>query len=547
MSIRFILHLLLCVFSYTSLSASTYEDAESMLKQLDRIINNRKEYDAQKEQKLNRLKESIPLAGNDSVLYQIYDRLFKQYYNYQTDSAMNYVNLKRKLSGRLTWDCMNDVRMDQAQLFSTMGMYKESIEALEAVERDKLTSEQVERYLQLYSAIYYLISEYSLTTEEQNKYARTASAYSDTLLAIYPKDSPIYQRALAGRFTAQKKYTEAIAILENIPASYQTGHLKGLVAFDLASAYEGMGNKEREVFYLAKSAIVDLELSIKEYISLHKLAFLLYNMGDIERAYKYLNCSMDDAVFCNARFRTISITQTYPIIDKAYRLKAQSEEALRQVLFVSITILLFFLLAAIVYVYRQMQKLRTARQELSLINAKLQDLNRQLSQVNRELSRVNQELSSANSIKQEYIVHYLDQCTMYLDKMENYRRTLENLAITSNLKELFKAIKSEAFIGEEREKFYKSFDETFLSMFPHFVESFNALLREEERLEPKPGELLSTELRIFALIRLGITDSTKIARFLRYSLATIYSYRSKVRNKAIDKINFEQLVEQIQS
>ena len=104
-----------------------------------------------------------------------------------------------------------------------------------------------------------------------------------------------------------------------------------------------------------------------------------------------------------------------------------------------------------------------------------------------------------------------------------------------------------AFIGEEREKFYKSFDETFLSMFPHFVESFNALLREDERLEPKPGELLSTELRIFALIRLGITDSTKIARFLRYSLATIYSYRSKVRNKAIDKINFEQLVEQIQS
>lgn len=543
---RFILYLLLLFFSSAGISASTYETAESMLKQLDGIINNRKIYDAQKEQKLNRLKESIPLAGNDSVRYQIYDRLFNQYYNYQTDSAMNYVNLKKQLAPHLPWDCMNDIRMDQALLFSTMGMYKEAIESLEAVERENLTSEQIERYLQMYNFIYYLVAEYALTAEEQNKYAKAAYAYSDTLLALYPKDSPTYQRALAERFTVQKKYSEAIAVLENIPASYQTGHLKGIVAYDLALAYGGLGNKEREVFYLAKSAIVDLELSIKEYISLHKLAFLLYSMGDIERAYKYLNCSMNDAVFCNARFRAISITQTYPIIDKAYRLKAQNEEALRQVLFVSITILLFFLLAAMVYVFRQMQKLRVARQELSHINAKLQDLNEQLSCVNQELSRVNQELSSANSIKQEYIVHYLEQCSRYLDKMENYRRSLENLAITSNLKELFKAIKSEAFIGEEREKFYKSFDETFLSMFPHFVESFNDLLREDEKLEPKQGELLSTELRIFALIRLGITDSAKIARFLRYSLTTIYNYRSKVRNRALDRIHFEQLVEQIQ-
>lgn len=535
---RYLLYLLLFFLSSVHAFAATYETAESMLKQLDAIINNRKEYDAQKEKKLDKLKESIPLAGSDSVRYLIYDSLFKEYFNYQTDSAMNYVNRKRELAGRLTWNCMNDIRMDQAQLFSTMGMYKESIEALESIERHTLASNQVERYLQLYYSIYYLVAGYSLTAEEQNKYSKAAAAYSDTLLAIYPKDSPVYMKALAGRLTSQRKYHEAIEVLKSIPVNYLTGHLKGLIAFDLASAYEGLGNHEQEVLYLAKSAIVDLELSIKEYIALHKLAFLLYNLGDIERAYKYLNCSMNDAVFCNARFRTISITQTYPIIDKAYRLKAQNEETLRQVLFFSITILLFFLLAAMVYVYRQMQKLRTARHELGRINARLQDLNQQL-------SRVNQELSIANSIKQEYIVHYLDQCTMYLDKMENYRRSLENLAITSNIKGLFKAIKSEAFIGEEREKFYKSFDKTFLNMFPHFVESFNALLRPEERLVPKQGELLSTELRIFALIRLGITDSNKIARFLRYSLTTIYNYRSKVRNRAIDKNRFEENVMQI--
>ena len=177
----------------------------------------------------------------------------------------------------------------------------------------------------------------------------------------------------------------------------------------------------------------------------------------------------------------------------------------------------------------------------------LSNMNEQLQHVNKQLYSVNQELSSANLIKQEYIVHYLDQCTMYLDKMENYRRSLENLSISKDLKTLFKAIKSESFITEEREKFYKSFDETFLHLFPNFVESLNNLLRDDEKIYPHPGELLSTELRIFALIRLGITDSNKIARFLRYSLTTIYNYRSKVRNKAKDKVQFEIQVGQIQS
>ena len=135
---------------------------------------------------------------------------------------------------------------------------------------------------------------------------------------------------------------------------------------------------------------------------------------------------------------------------------------------------------------------------------------------------------------------------MYLDKLEDYRRSLANLAISSKINELFKAIKSERFIEEERAKFYRSFDETFLNLFPNFVESFNALLVEEERIHPKPGELLSPELRIFALIRLGISDSNKIARFLRYSLNTIYIYRSKVRNKALgDKNLFDQEVMRI--
>ena len=518
-----------------------YSDSlRAALQELDLVVDNRKIYDNRKEQKIERLKESISLAGNDSVLYEIYNKLFREYFNYQTDSALHYVFLKESLAKAKHWNYEDELRMNRSELFSTMGMYKEAIDMLEKIDSKKLSTSLLRYYYSMWNSLYGLIAGYSLTQKERDIYYQTSTMYRDSLIPLYSPDVEIYYRLQAGQFIARKAYQEAVDVLKSVPAELLEGHSIGLVAFDLATAYEGLGDTEQEMYYLAKSAIVDLKLSIKEYIALHKLAYLLYQQGDIERAYKYLNRSMADAVFCNARFRAISITQSYPIIDQAYRIKSAQELQLRQILMsISLGVSLL-LIGMVLYIYWQMRKLKVARLDLSKMNEQLQH-------VNKQLYKVNQELSSANLIKQEYIVHYLDQCTMYLDKMENYRRSLENLSISKDLKALFKAIKSESFITEEREKFYKSFDETFLSLFPHFVESLNALLRDDEQLHPHPGELLSTELRIFALIRLGITDSNKIARFLRYSLTTIYNYRSKVRNKAKDKIQFETQVGQIQS
>ena len=533
--------LMLFLWSSCIKAKPVYSDSlRVILHQLDQVLEDRKIYDNRKEQKIDRLKESVSLAGNDSVLYEIYNKLFREYFNYQTDSALHYVSLKENLAKAKHWDYGDELRMNRSELFSTMGMYKEAIDMLEKIDSKKLSTSLLRYYYSMWNSLYGLIAGYSLTQKERDIYDQTSTMYRDSLIPLYSPDVEIYYRLQAGQFIARKAYQEAVDVLKSVPAELLEGHSIGLVAFDLATAYEGLGDTEQEMYYLAKSAIVDLKLSIKEYIALHKLAYLLYQQGDIERAYKYLNRSMADAVFCNARFRAISITQSYPIIDQAYRIKSAQELQLRQILMsISLGVSLL-LIGMVLYIYWQMRKLKVARLDLSKMNEQLQH-------VNKQLYKVNQELSSANLIKQEYIVHYLDQCTMYLDKMENYRRSLENLSISKDLKALFKAIKSESFITEEREKFYKSFDETFLSLFPHFVESLNALLRDDEQLHPHPGELLSTELRIFALIRLGITDSNKIARFLRYSLTTIYNYRSKVRNKAKDKIQFETQVGQIQS
>ena len=198
-------------------------------------------------------------------------------------------------------------------------------------------------------------------------------------------------------------------------------------------------------------------------------------------------------------------------------------------LLLGISVLVLLLIAAVGYLYYWMKKLATMR--------------RSLYDANKQLQAVNQSLEQTGKIKEVYIARYLDRCVSYLDKLEQYRRSLEKLAMASKTDALFKVIRSDQFLRDERKAFYRDFDKSFLELFPHFIEDFNRLLVEDGRIEVKPGELLNTELRIFALIRLGVTDTNRIAHFLGYSLATVYNYRSKIRNKAVgDKDRFEQEV-----
>ena len=477
-------------------STSTNE----ILRQLDKILQKEALYTQQKEKEIDQLKARLTQA-TDEARYAIYNSLFEAYKKYQTDSALVYVDLKEAILRRHPGLApIEEVQMNRVEEMSLMGMYKEALDILDRIDTRHLTTPTLRAgYYHQYRSLYGYMADYCPTAKEKQAYLKQTDAYRDTLTAIHKTtDSNSYLLTRSEQMILRGEYQKAIDTILPAFEAHKTDNIRlaGLLAYNLSEAYRGLGDEERQIYFLACSAMSDIQLAIKEYIALPRLAQILFARGDIDRAHAYLNQSMRDAVFCGARLRTMEVTEIYPIVSEAYKIKERGNQKVQNLLLLCFTVLILFLIGTTIYIYRQMKN--------------------------------------------------LDQCTRYLDKLEDYRRSLANLAISSKINELFKAIKSERFIEEERAKFYRSFDETFLNLFPNFVESFNALLIEEERIHPKPGELLSPELRIFALIRLGITDSNKIARFLRYSLNTIYIYRSKVRNKALgDKNLFDQEVMRI--
>lgn len=502
---------------------------ESLLKQLDESIERKTTYHIEHEKEINELKARLSHSDDTNEKYDLYSSLFFAYLHYQADSALYYINRKLNLLPLLKNPALKDeIILNRAEVMGVMGMYNEAAEQLEQVTPHTLDRHILIYYYQTCRAYYGWVADYTTNQEEKIKYLQKTDLYRDSTLNII---EPGINRDIvrAEKQLVNGKADSAIVVLTGALEKSPDKRQRGYIYYTLSEAYQAQGEKEKEIYYLGLTALTDLKSSIREYASLQKLARLMYEAEDVDRAYKYLNCSMEDAVDCNARLRFIEVTQFFPIIDKAYKLKELREKRISHALLISASLLSLFLIAAIFYLYRWMKKLAAMRRDLS--------------KANEQLHVVNKELEQTGKIKEVYIARYLDRCVIYLDKLELYRRSLAKLAMASRIDDLFKAIKSEQFIHTERKNFYHEFDKSFLELFPNFIPAFNNLLEEGGRIYPKSGELLTTELRIFALIRLGITDSSQIAHFLGYSLATIYNYRSKMRNRAAgNKEKFEQKV-----
>ena len=529
-----IIFLCLCTICMCRLHAADSSRADSLLLKLDQAIKERPIYMEQKELKLVELKRQLHLQIPDEERFAILGTFLDEYRSFNTDSALHMAEEREQIAIRLgNREYIDNARMNKADVLGMTGMYKEVMDLMRNIHIDRLPVDIHPYYYHIYRTVYGLMADYAVTAYEKKLYTELTDKYRDSLLLVNKDNLLIHTLIQSDQYNVRNEYDKAIRLLTDYLALQKDyEHDVAICAYTLSESYRLKGDKEKEKEYLIVSAMADMKTAVREYISLRKLAVLLYQEGDIERAYSYVKICMEDAAACNARLRKLEILEIFPIINDAYQQKTEKQQEQMKWALVSISLLSLFLLLAIFYVYKQMKKVAAARREVIDANKRLKELNDELHLSNAQLKEANHSIAENSYLKEEYIGRYMDQCSVYLEKMDNYRRSLGKIAATGNVEELYKNIKSSKFIEGELKEFYTNFDNTFLQLFPTFVEDFNALLADDEQISLKAGERMNTELRIFALIRLGITDSVKIAQFLRYSVTTIYNYRTKVRNKA---------------
>ena len=368
-----------------------------------------------------------------------------------------------------------------------------------------------------------------------------------------PTSNPVFQYHELDALNAHDN-REAIRINDQWLSHVEKGsHPYALVTLYRYLAYKAENDSTRMMYWLAESVLTDIRNGVMDQGSMWEMANQLMGLNDVDRAYKYISFSSICANRFGSRQRLAQISPLLSVIAKMYKDENDQYNRRQNYTLCIISILALMLLIGVFYVSRQRHKLAIARDDLAKtnrqlyeLNAQLKSLNEQLSITNSQLSVVNHELTDANRVKEEYVGRFMRLCSIYINKIEDLRKRVHKKLKTRQYDELYEMTRPQDFKEEDLEEFYTNFDSAFLHLFPHFLDSFNALLRPEERIEQPKKDQLSTPIRIFALIRLGITDSSKIAEFLHYSVNTIYNYRAHIKKGAInDKDSFEEDVRKI--
>ncbi|QKJ61803.1 DUF6377 domain-containing protein [Flavobacterium sp. M31R6] len=515
--------------------------------EIDKTIENNSYYTQKKEHGITQLKVQLKRTNDPEQKYKITQKLYNDYQSYQSDSALVYARKNFQIAENLNkLEKLNQAKFNLVAIMGTLGMYKEGIDVLNAI-TIAATPNLKGSFYGVSRVIYGQMADNASSQQEKEKYLLFSKKYRDSCVNFYPHNSTPFIIAKADWYLDNKNPEETLDLLLPFFSKIkQSDPNRAIISYIISQAYKLKKDRNQEKKWLSISALSDLQLAKKEYISLRSLAFLLYEDGDIERAYTYIKRSLDDAVICNARLRTYEISKMLPIISESYQQQNETNRYQLMVFLISAGFLVLVLLALLFLLFRQMKKLSKAKSDLSSANDKLSELNVELNTFNEKLNLSNNTLTEANFLKEIYIGRYMDQCSDYLGKLDEYQRKLNVLATTGKINDLVSAVKSKEYIENELKEFYANFDKTFLQLFPNFIDDFNALLIPTDAIQPKEGEQLNTELRIFALIRLGIKDSAKIAVFLRYSISTIYNYRSQLKNKSAGpRDEFEEKVMQI--
>ena len=540
-SLLYILFLLLP----TTLSAGS--KTQQLRQKLDNLLEQRKTLIDNKNKDINRLKKNLTTSENTLKRLQTYEQLFEEYYVFQFDSAMTYLNKGIKLAKETqNTYYYNSNTISKAELLSIGGLYNEAIHEIEQVDTTVLDKAQhFEYYFSLFRIHTYWADfcndktytpTHRLKAQEYLKKAMPFCDETDKTYEYYLGEYAVF--VLNNPQAARAHYIKAI---KQLP---QNSRFYAMSCFALSGSYGNEGNTEKQEEFLLLSSIADIENCTMENFALQNLAMYIFehNKDELDLAQQYIQTALEDAHFYNNRLRIIEISSKLPVIVSSYQQTLNQRNKVQMTAIIAISLLLLFLLSAVFYIVKQTKRLSIQQQELQKNNNQLSELNRQQKELNTQLHGLNALLVDTNSKRERLAKLYIDLCAKYIARLKKQQTLVKRKIKANQTTELLSQLSSERLSEEDAATFLSRFDKAFLDLYPDFTEELNSLLLPEGQIQNKSTDELTTEQRIMALIRLGVKESAEIADLLFYSPQTIYNYRSVLKGKAINKETFEEEV-----
>ena len=511
------------------------------LKELDDCIAKRPSFEADKKQRIQNLtgrfyRENISLGAQ----YKLSAALFNEYRSYKFDSAYSFAGRMLQYAHKLNNpNHVAESKMNLAFSCVSAGLYKEASEISNSIDTTHLQSNYRAELYAFLSTLYINMAGFS-TEPYSTKYRNNSLRYCRSSMSLYEKGSTEFVMVRIRECQLENDYPKAISISEQyLGSKHGNLHDYAIVTSTLGYFYQTRRDTTKAIVCFASAAIADLKMATKETSAIRQLAELLYEQGDIQRAYSYATLALEDANFYNARQRQIEVGRVLPIIE-AGRFEIIKQQKDKLLIYAGIISMLFILfMVSTLIILKQKKRLNSARLLILKQNKELLESNEQLTEVQKKISKqnvdlvhINERLKEVHKIKDEYIGYFFSTNSAYLDKTEDFRKMVVRKIKNRQFDELEK-LSAVTDLRKEREEMFNLFDRIFMKLFPDFVTRYNQLFKDEDRVIIKPEGMLTPEIRIFALIRLGITESERIANFLDFSLSTVKNYKTKAKNRSI--------------
>ena len=523
---------------------SAKEPAQRLLRELDAVLANASTYEGYFQQRTDVLRQLLQGKNTPEQEYEIRKKLASEFASYSLDSTIVQLNRNRTLARELG-DTYRSAETDfaLAREYALAGYHSDALEILSSYRLEAIPPGLEYAFFEVSNYLYGELAAYSSNNaqywQKRDMYRQSMLPFMEEGTYEWYDQQRVQAEAGRDRGKALEYALKALEVTE--PNSRQYARAAFFV-----SVYQQ--DPDDEIAWLARSAIADVMCATKDYASLNDLAERLYRQGDIDRAFKYAaDHGMPDALFFGGKLRPWQIAQFFPALEQAYAAKSARNTRQMWVLIGIAGLLLLALAGLLSYLSRRQRVLVRTRKELEEEKARVDRRNQTLQDVNEQLQNLNNELQESSKVRQEYIALYLQNLSENISTTRQYKNHVLKYIRRGNDKYLIEEIEALPPIEDDIREFYQMFDRTFVNLYPDFVDEFNALLADGEAIVPKGDDILTPELRVFALIKLGITESSKIATLLHYSANTVYNYRAKIKNKARgDRELFEAAVQAIE-